>query len=266
VDVSTHLAVLRRFKWLIVAGFVLAILLSVLSVAKVSAKGLQYRKPQLWASHETLLVTQTGFPIGQSVYNEVVPLQTGDRPVATGPNSSGTYVPRFADPGRFSTLAVLYARLANSDPVIHLLVTHGRVPGGVSLSANAVWDTQIGALPLIEMTGMGTSEAAAIAMAHNGAESLRTYIAGQQAANNVPTDSRVILTTIKRAGAPSGIADGLPGTFVVSGHSKMKPMVVFLGILGLFIATAYALENLRPRIRRAYEVQQQARSRKRSAA
>jgi hypothetical protein len=243
-----HLAVLWRFRLLLAVGFVLALLLTLLSVARVELKGgvptLKYRGAELWSSHETLLVTQSGFPIGQSIYNEVVPLRTGNRTIV---GDSTSYVPRYASDGRFATLAVLYARLANSDPVEQLLLAHGRIPGGVSLAASAVSDTQVGPLPLIQVTGMGTSRGAAIAMAHNAATSLRTYIADQQVSNNVPQESRVVLATIKRAGTPG--ADGLGDTALVQGHSKMKPMVVFIAVMGLFLAIAYILENLRPRIR-----------------
>jgi hypothetical protein len=144
---------------------------------------------------------------------------------------------------------VLYARLANSDPVERLLFAHGPVRGGVSLGATAVWDTQIGPLPLIQVTGMGITQRSAIAMAHNGATALRTYIASQQEANDVPKESRVLLATIKRAGSPNGVEDSLGGTTLVQGRSKVKPMIVLAAVLGLFIAIAYILENLRPQMR-----------------
>jgi len=250
MDAKVHLAVLGRFKVLLAGGLVLALLLSILSAAKLSFKGgphLAYRSSELWMSHETLLVTQTGFPIGQSVYNEVVPLRQGNQPI-TGP--SGTYVQRFADTGRFASLAALYARLANSDPVEQLLLSHRRVPGGVSISATAVTDSQVGPLPLVQVTGMGTSRGAAVGMAHNASNALRSYISRQQQANNVPDDSRVLLATIKRAGSSDGgIQDSLGGTTLVSGHSKLKPLIVFLGVFALFVAIAYILENFRPRIR-----------------
>lgn len=250
MDVKTHLAVLGRFRLLVTAGLVLAILLAVFSTATVTAKGgvphLAYRGKELWMSHETLLVTQSGFPIGQSVYDEVVPLRQGNQRI-TGPN--GTYVQRFADTGRFATLAALYARLANSDAVERLLLSRQPVRGGVSISATAVTDSQVGPLPLVQITGMGTSRDAAIAMAHNASTSLRSYISREQTANKVQDDSRVVLTTIKRAGSMGPIEDSLGGTTLVAGHSKLKPTAVFLGVLALFIALAYILENVRPRIR-----------------
>lgn len=230
MDVKVHLAVLARFKLLIAAGFVLALLLAILSAATFQFKGgmpsLAYRGHELWMSHETLLVTQAGGPFVQS--------------------NPG---PRFSDTGRFSTLAALYARLANSDQVERLLLSHHRVPGGVSISASAITDSQVGPLPLVQITGMGTSQSAAAAMANGASDALRQSISDQQTADNIPNSGRVVLSTVKRAGSTGKIADALGGTTLVTGHSKMKPMAVFIGIFGLFVAIAYILENLRPRIR-----------------
>jgi hypothetical protein len=230
MDVKVHLAVLARFKLLIAAGFVLALLLAILSAAKIQFKGgmpsLAYRGHELWMSHETLLVTQSGGPFIRT--------------------DIGT---RFTDTGRFSTLAALYARLANGDQVERLMLSHHRVPGGVSISASAITDSQVGPLPLVQITGMGTSQSAANGMANGASAALRDVISAQQTADNVPDSNRVVLSTVKRAGNTGPIADALGGTTLVSGHSKMKPMAVFIGVFGLFIAIAYILENLRPRIR-----------------
>jgi hypothetical protein len=230
MDVKVHLAVLARFKVLLAAGFVLALLLAIMAMAKIQFKGgapsLAYRGHELWMSHETLLVTQTGAPFYRT--------NTG---------------PRFSDTGRFSTLAALYARLANSDQVERLLLSHHRVPGGVSISASAITDSQVGPLPLVQITGMGTSQSAASAMANGAAAALRDDISAQQTADNIPDANRVLLTTVKRAGGTGQIQDALGGTTLVSGHSKLKPMAVFIGVFGLFVAIAYILENLRPRIR-----------------
>ena len=228
MDVKVHLAVLARFKLLIAAGFVLALLLAILSAAKIQLKGgtpsLVYRGHELWMSHETLLVTQAGGPY-----------------VTSGP--------RTPDTGRFSTLAALYARLANSDQVERLMLSHHRVPGGVSISASAITDSQVGPLPLVQITGMGTSQSAAAAMANGASTALRQSISDQQTSDNISAADRVVLSTVKRAGSTGPIADALGGTTLVTGHSKMKPMAVFIGVFGLFVAIAYILENLRPRIR-----------------
>jgi hypothetical protein len=249
MDLRLHLAVLWRFRLLMGIGLAVALLLAVLSVARISASGLSYRGQELWVSHETLLVSQTGFPIGQSVFNEVVPVRTSNGTPVTGAQGNQDYVPRYADAGRFAELAVLYARLANSDPVERLLLARGPIKGGVSISAAGVTDQQAGPLPLIQVAGMGTTTTAAMAITHRAATALRRYIAEEQIHNNVPKESRVLLTTVKDAGSQSLIADGLPTTTLVQGHSKLRPMIVFVAIFGLFAAIAFILENLRPRLR-----------------
>ena len=174
MDLRTHFAVVQRFKWLVAAGFALAVFLAVFSVARLDLKhgGLSYRSPELWMSQEVLLVTQSGFPIGQSVYNEVLPLRTGNGGVLG--QSGGNYVPRYANDGRFAALAVLYARLANSDPVERLIFAHGPVKGGVSIAATGVSDAQAGPLPLIQVVGMGTSRSSSVAMAHTAQSDARS--------------------------------------------------------------------------------------------
>ena len=68
------------------------------------------------------------------------------------------------------------------------------------------------------------------------------------------------------AGTTSTIEDSLGGTTLVSGHSKMKPMAVFIAVFGLFVAIAYILENLRPRIRLVKPAKDDADYRERPAA
>src|SRR4051812_44189213 len=140
MDLRLFFGVVWRFRLLVALGFVIATGLAVVSAAHVRFDGFQpqlsYRGEQLWVSHETILVSQTGFPIGQSVFNEVVPVKIANGNTITG--NGNDYVPRYADAGRFAELAVLYARLTNSDPVEHLIFAKGRVKNAVSLSATSV--------------------------------------------------------------------------------------------------------------------------------
>src|SRR3954453_15978062 len=100
--------VIWRFKFLVACGFLLAILLAVLSTAKISLDhgrpALTYRQPVGWGANETLLITQHGFPEGRTIFPQAV-TQTG-----------GT-VPEYADPTRLAQLAESYAHIANSDVV-----------------------------------------------------------------------------------------------------------------------------------------------------
>src|SRR5688572_29756916 len=115
VDIQLYLRVLWRFRLLVAAGFTLAVVLALLSFARVSFENglgppkLTYREQEKWVSYSTLYVTQPGFPWGYSVIKQPDPdeqLETRTKQIA----------PEFADPTRFASLAVLYAYLATSDP------------------------------------------------------------------------------------------------------------------------------------------------------
>jgi len=106
MDISLYGRVIWRFRWLVALGLILAIALSVLSIAKVSSHGLSYRKHEIWQSSTTVLITQHGFIWGRSV---VPPSQPG---ATTGP-------------GWLSGLAELYAQFANSDQVKALMLRDG---------------------------------------------------------------------------------------------------------------------------------------------
>src|SRR5215470_1393727 len=94
-------SVLWRFRYLVAAGLVVALLLSVLTVAKLPS--FAPRTPPVYASHATLLVTQTGFPWGSAVQQ-----------YSQSPTGEGGLVPA-GDLTRLTNLANLYVQLANSD-------------------------------------------------------------------------------------------------------------------------------------------------------
>src|SRR5207247_7331048 len=102
MDLPLFGKVIWRFKLLVAVGFLLAIGLSFLSVAKVSASGVTYRQSQVWADDVTLLVSPKGFPWGSAN-------------------------PTNADPATFGSLATIYANLATSDAVKALVVRGGPV-------------------------------------------------------------------------------------------------------------------------------------------
>jgi hypothetical protein len=65
VDFQLYARVLWRFRLLFVPGLLLACTLALLSVARVSLDGLEYRQTELWSSSTRLIVTQQGFPWGR---------------------------------------------------------------------------------------------------------------------------------------------------------------------------------------------------------
>src|SRR5256885_705400 len=104
MDIRLFVRVLWRFKFLVAAGFVVAVALGVLTIDKVE---LSHGKPKLtsrtqpvYASSATLLITQSGFPWGSAV-QQYAQTGTGESSVPSG------------DLGRLTALANLYVQLAN---------------------------------------------------------------------------------------------------------------------------------------------------------
>ena len=66
MDLGLLARVVWRFKFLAAAGFVVAVLLAVLSTASVSFPGgrltLKYRNPVIYTAQTRILATQSGFP------------------------------------------------------------------------------------------------------------------------------------------------------------------------------------------------------------
>ena len=64
------------FAVLVAVGFVLAVALAVLTMVRVDRERLRvsYRDSEQWSSTAQVFVTQEGFPLGRSIYDEVIPV------------------------------------------------------------------------------------------------------------------------------------------------------------------------------------------------
>jgi hypothetical protein len=235
VDFRLYGRVLRRFKWVVAAGLLLAIALAALSVVRVSTSGkVTYRQTELWASTTRLGVTQTGFPWGRLFAQQA---GTGATPETPAQQAARLGIP-IADPNRLTTLAVLYSELATSDPVMRLMLRGGPVVGQVLANNVVVGDNRI-MLPLIDLTAISTSPQAALALAKRSSDALSSYVRDQQIANNVPRTDRVLIEPVT---LPEKV-------HVYAPRSKTMPIVVFLAVMLATIGLAFLLENMRPRAR-----------------
>jgi hypothetical protein len=236
MDLNLYFRVIWRFRFLVLGGLVLALVLGFFAMARVSfAHGspkISYRQKQTWVSSTTLDVTQAGFPEGYTVF----PYQAITVPGTSQP----TFVSKFADPTRFSDLALYYSSLANSDAVQRLLYSHG--PIGGFMVANPV-NTGPASRPLptnmISITGTSHSRARAGVIANKGSAAFMQYLSSQQAAAGVPTKDRVIVKVLNSAGAAT----------LVTKRKKTIPIVVFITVLIATLGLAFILENLRPRVK-----------------
>lgn len=235
MDPKLHLSVLWRFRFLVAIGLLIGILLALLAYVRLSYEDgklrLSYRQQETWASHATLFVTQKGFPWGRSV-PEAVTLPPESDVASTTP------VPRFAEPSRFSTLAVVYARLASSDAVKDILLQSGPVDGQIEAVALATRDN--GFAPLIDVAGVSDTKPGALALTNRAVNGLVRYVRARQDANAIPPEERVMVTLVDRPGEPE----------LVQGRKLTKSIIVFLAAGLVTVGLVYLLESVRPRAHR----------------
>lgn len=227
MDFRLYGRVLWRFRLLVAPGLLLAACLAILSVVKIGSDGLQYRENALWAAQARLGVTQQGFPWGRLFAESTSPSQgarSGDIPIA--------------NPARFNDLAVLYAELATSDPVLRLI--RPKLTLNERIVATPLRAAESGTmLPLIQLIGVSTSPQGAISLARRSSTALSTYLQQQQLANGVPRADRVVLEQVLHARKAE----------LYQPRSKTMPIVIFFAVVFATVGLAFLLENLRPRHR-----------------
>ena len=215
-------------------GCIIAIALSVLSIAKVDLShglpSLAQRTPPVYASSATLLVTQSGFPWGSAVQ---LYSSSGSK------TSTASLVPS-GDLNRLTALANLYVQLANSD-VIRSIVARHAPKGGQLISATQNYSFSpsyySSALPIVTINGTGTTRGNAILTTQAGANALRAYLKRQQNAAGIRDPQRVVLQEIQQ---PRLVT-------VMNPIKKTIPVVVFLTVMMAVVGLAFVLENVRPR-------------------
>ena len=230
MDLQLYLRVLWRFRFVVAVGFLVALLLSALSLVSIGRSGVAYRQPEVWSSNATLLVTQRGFPEGRSITD----LFEYDVDEETGKEIAR---PVFSSSSRFTELAALYAALATSDPVRQVIAERGPLPG--SLVADTMTSSDDGSLPLIQMTGTATSPDAAAETANRGATGFVESLERKQQQSDRPPSDRVVVTVVEEA----------EGAALVAPRKLTRPIFIFLAVMIAALGLAFVLENLRPRVR-----------------
>jgi hypothetical protein len=243
MDFRLYARVLWRFRLIVAAGLVCALLLAALSIVRIGPHGVSYRQSELWSTTMRLLVTQRGAPEVRLYAQEPTP--QGQTPASPGDQAAKLGIP-IADPARFNTLAILYSEFATSDPVRRLMLRGGPIRG--QIAATALRDDASGVLlPLIDLVAISTSPREAVTLASRGASALDTYVARQQRTNNVPTSDRVVVRTIVEPKIPQ----------LYQPRSKTMAIVVFLVVMLATVGLAFLLENMRPRVRVVHDAPEQ---------
>ena len=220
MDIPLYGRVIWRFRWLVALGLILAVALSVLSMAKVSSHGLSYRKHEIWQSSSTVLITQHGFPWGRSVL-------PASQPGAT------------SGPGWLSGLTELYAQFANSDQVRALMRRDGGSKNWTLTATPVIPLGTSSALPVIALAGLAYTPAGAIQATLVGRTAFLQYVKSQQASAAIPNGERVDLQVLKNVTPP----------IVVQPRKKTLPIVIFLAVISATLGLAFILENARPRVK-----------------
>jgi hypothetical protein len=215
MDVRLFLAVLRRFKWLTLGGFVLAVALAVLAYGSPALKNgkptIVPRGAQNWQSQSEVLIT------------------------GIAPKTGAAEVP-VGDQSYTSNLAPVYAALANGDQVQALIRQAARVRGTVQAQPLLNGTTGF-TLPFIDLTASAPTRGDAMVLASKAASTLASYVSQQETADSVGGANRVQLAVV---------SSGTTAT-EVGGHKLSTPLLVFVALLAATIGLAFVLENSYPR-------------------
>jgi len=238
MDLRCHLRVLWRFRGVLAAGLVLAASLAALSVYRLELVHghvhATYRKAQVYGSRSLLYITQRGFAEGRILPPaEQDPVEAQD---ADALRRTLAREQRFAEPDRFATLAVIYARLLSSDKLKALIPDF--TPGATLTAAPLTTGNgfQRKTLPLLAVRTRSTDPALARRINAEAITTIKNYVSGHQDASPVRVQDRVRLTVLNPPSMPA----------VVEGRPYTLATIAFLLTMLLAVAIAYAWDNLMP--------------------
>ena len=230
MDLDLYMRVVWRFRFLIVAGFLIAAALAFLSYVRVDFDGktptLSYRSSETWQSSATILVSERGFPAGVSLLEDPNATELERDPKERV----------YSDPSRFEGLAVLYAKFAESDEVKAAVRRTGPI-SGTYFAQPMKTDDGAHYLPFVLVTATSSSSEEARDLATRATDALRAYIISNQDQNQIPEERRVEIPVVNHADSAT----------LVSGRSPMMPILILLVGLATTLGLAFVLENLRPR-------------------
>lgn len=214
MDLTLFFRVVRRFRFLVVFGVLLAALVALLAYARVEfvngAPKLTPRQEEVWQSDAVLFITQPGV-----------------KWVRTDSDTIG-----------FSQLAVLYAVLVRSDEVRDLMRQEGEYRG--EISARALTDEDRNGLPMVSVVATATSPTDAEVTVRLATKAFRQFIVEQQRQTSVPPARRVTVDVLQDV-SPAGLLEPRKKTLSIFAF-----MTVMIAVFGLILV----LENARPSVRR----------------
>ena len=233
MDLTLYFAVIRRFRVLIGVGAIAAIVLAVLSMARIDlANGkpaLSYRADanldeSLGAPHHTDRV-----PVGASGSTRGTPGR---------PGCTGHLVVRGSEP-LLPTRVVLRAtreqrRRPSGDQAP---VEQGRHRAGCCCDGRFVVQRRSD-FRSSTSSAPGQRRGSPSDSRTIGTATFREYVAAQQRDAAIPDSQRVDVQVVTSAEPP----------LLAQGRKKTLPIAIFLGVMIMTVGAAFILENLRPRI------------------
>lgn len=231
MNLRRHLAVLQRYRWIVIVGGLLGVALAILAVFRVGSDGLSWRANQTWASNSTLYVTQRGFPDGRVVLGDATSAAKADSAV----RRPGGGNDEFADPTRFANLAIVYTYFAQSDEVRRVIDPKLTADQLVMTPAPAAMNSNQ-TLPILTLTTRASTPAKATQLNAAAITALRGYLERQQRTNGVQVRNRVRIDVLN----PPSRAK------LEAGHSLTPAIVAFILAMAGALALAYCLDNLYP--------------------
>jgi capsular polysaccharide biosynthesis protein len=212
MDLRLFWAVMKRYKRITIPGTLLAAVLAVFAYGTPGPHGITPRAAVTYESQAQLLITQTTGPYGRA----------DSKTVAVG------------DPGYMSSLAPIYAGIANGSAV-QAAVRASKIPGTVSASEGI--DPNTGDYtPFVNITADSPTPAGASKLAQVAVTTFQNYVTQMENQTGTPQASRVTLDDV-RGGLPPVIA------------SKPKPTIpvlIFVAIVAAMIMLVFSLENNDP--------------------
>jgi len=224
MDLRAYARIIRRFWFIAVAGAFFALLIGVLSVARVEGTNLRWRQPLQYQSTSVLLVSAAR---PWWTMATLPPDSTSDSQQPQAP---------VADPARLAGLASLYAFFVESDAVRKLVGgSAARHVDAAAVNAD-LGNGNHDSLPLLQIVATAESGHGAIELANRATAAFQKFVVDRQVEGAVPTTTRVKLEVMNTASQAT----------LVQGRSYTRPFALVVGVLVMTAILMLAAENVWP--------------------
>jgi hypothetical protein len=229
MNLNQHARVVWKHRTVMAVGVLMGLVLAFL--AAFTFPGLERRGTETWRGVSNILVTQKGFPEGRIT----LPGQEADgtsQAAGSGGAASGganDSSQKFADPGRLSTLALLYSVIARSDQV-RAKVPGAVQPGQIRAVALDATGNRTTFLPIIELSTTAASAGAASNLNREAVDAFKALLSSEQERAGIEPSERVELNVLDRPTNP----------VLVQGRSITSSALAFI----LCVVAAFALIHL----------------------